>query len=225
MNRPVGAEFMKHREDVARKSWQELKDATQSASHEAGDISGLGIMSDEAAENAIKAAQKVRGTFMENGFPRTDRSFGSVTAGDAVPEIGEAQLRKTLATHSGRMVPEEAQQAGRIVDELVPQEISTAGQHVGPTAIQPSGLVQTANAALNVLPQWRWRGLAQVAIKGSNAKEQKMIDEALLHPDKFLKIAETQLALGRPLTGWQAKVRDSMLGAQAREIGAQSAGD
>jgi hypothetical protein len=223
--RPSGAGFTKHREDVARKSWQELQDATQSASHEAGDISGLGIMSDDAAENAIKAAQKVRETFMKNGFPKTTRSFGSTTEGTAVPEIGEKQLRTTLAEHAGRMVPEEAQQAGRIVDELVPQEISKSGQHVGPTQVTPSGLVSAANAALNVLPQWRWRGVAQAAIRGSNKKEQELIDRALLKPDEFLKMVETQRALGRPVTGWQAKVRDAMLGAQAREIGAQSAGD
>jgi hypothetical protein len=67
--------------------------------------------------------------------------------------------------------------------------------------------------------------MAQQAIRGSNKAEQEQIDQALLSPEKFLKMVETQRALGRPLTGWQAKVRDVMLGAQAREIGAQSAGD
>jgi hypothetical protein len=182
-------------------------------------------MDDDAAEAAIAAANKVRGTFMENGFPKTTRSFGSTTAGDAVPEIGEAQLRKTLAKHAGKMVPEEAEQAGRLVDELVPQEISAAGQHAGPTQIAQSGLVQAANAGLNLLPQWRWRGVVQAALQGANKAEQKAIDKALLKPEEFLKMVETQRALGRPVTGWQAKVRDALLGAQAREIGAQSAGD
>ena len=220
--RPAAAEFMKHREDVARKSWEELQGATKSATH---DVPGLGAMSDDEAEAAIKAAQNVRGTFMENGFPKTTRSFGSTTEGTAVPEIREAALRRTMAKNAGRMVPEEAEHAGRVADDLVSQEISQTGQHVGPTEIAPSGLVQTANAALNVLPQWRWRGVAQQAIRGSNKAEQEQIDQALLNPDKFLKMVETQRALGRPLTGWQAKVRDAMLGAQSREIGAQSAGD
>lgn len=223
--RPVGAEFMKHREDVARQSWKELKDATQSADYSAPDITGLGIMGDEAAEQAIKASNKVRETFMKSGFPKTTRSFGSTTAGDAVPEVGEAQLRRALAKHGDKMVPEEAEQAGRIVDELVPQEISQPGQYAGPTQITQSGLAQAANAALNVLPQWRWRGVAQAAIRGASNKEQKLIDNALLKPDEFLKMVETQRALGRPVTGWQAKVRDALLGAQAREIGARSAGD
>jgi hypothetical protein len=220
--RPAAADFMTHREDVARKAWEELQGATKSATH---DVPGLGAMSDDEAEAAIKAAQNVRGSFMENGFPKTTRSFGSVTEGTAIPEIRETALRRTMAKNAGRMVPEEAEQAGRIADELVPQEISQTGQHVGPTEIAPSGAVQTANAALNVLPQWRWRGMAQQAIRGSNKAEQEQIDQALLSPEKFLKMVETQRALGRPLTGWQAKVRDVMLGAQAREIGAQSAGD
>lgn len=222
MNRPGAAGFMKHREDVARKSWGELQDATRSATH---DVPGLDALDDDAAEAAIAAAQRVRGSFMKEGVPTTTRSFGQITEGNAVPDIGESALRRTLARNGGKMVPEEAANVGRIADELGPQEISSAAQMAGPTNIEPSGLVQKANAFMNVLPAWRWRGVAQSLIQGSNKKEQALIDQALLDPQKFLQMVETQRALGRPLTGWQGKLRDAMLGAQAREIGAQSAGD
>lgn len=222
MERPSGNQLMQHREDVARRAWQELQGATESGY---APTAGLANLNDDAAEAAIQAARNVRGSFMRNGVPTTTRSFGQIAGGTAVPDIQEAALRRTLAKNSPQLLDTELQAGGRLADELGPQEIYKASQAAGPSNIIPSRLGQTVNAALNVLPQWRWRGVAQSLIKGANEKEQKLIDQALLDPQKFLSMVETQRALGRPVTGWQATLRDAMLGGQARVVGAESAGE
>lgn len=216
------ANFMGHDEDVAKQSWAALRGATRSA---LGPTRAMANMTPEAAQEATEAAARVRGTFSRNGFPTSPRSFGQVSNGTAVPEVQERALRRTLAQNAGRMESGEVVDAGRIADELGRHEIYKTPNAAGSAQLGASEAQGIATGALAASKYWRALKAITPGLKRADAATQRAVDQALLDPQSFLKMVETQRALGRPLEGWQANLRNILTGAQSREIGALSAGE
>lgn len=211
------APFAAHDENVARQSWEALQDATQAQ--------GASAMKPKDAKAAILATTKVREQFAKNGVPITQRSFGQVADGTAVPEIREAVLRRTLGAQGAKMVPEEAEQVGQIADELARHEIHRVPLAAGSPNFAPDDSMNLATGLLGASKGWRALKAVFPFLRSADQETMKQVDQAMLDPQTFLKMYEYKRSLNRPLDEWESALAQHLTGAQSRAIGASIPGE
>lgn len=176
---------------------------------------GYGATMDQL--KAAEAARGVRGAFMdEHGFPTTGNYYGDVGS-EAVPQVTSTPLRRAVAKASRAgntqlMDPSDVEKLGRLADDLKSHEIYKPSMSAGGTGVGLGEAEGLTSAALNAGPLWRLRGALGSAFSGLNEQSQRMVDQALLQPDAFLKMVDAKRALGRPLEAWEKVAEQGLRG-------------
>lgn len=185
-------------------------------------LSGYGVAQDEL--NSGLAAKSVRDTFMKDDMvPLTSPAYGQSGTPTAFPSLQDRPLRQALSGKVDVMRPEEAQATSRLADELATHEIYTNQLAAGATSPDRTYSEGVASAALNAGPLWRLRGALSSYFRGLNDKTQRIVDQALLNPEDFLKMVAMKRALNRPLEPWEDQLQ-GLLAAQGSAIGSASSG-
>jgi hypothetical protein len=167
-----------------------------------------------------KASEGIRETFqdMATNTPRTSESFGVTGTPDAGPVVKSGPLRKALAnkgTVEGQdvMDPQERNMIGTLADQLRGHEIYTTGLATGTSRLDPGIAEGVGSTALNAGPFWRLRGALGALFNRQGGKEQRIVDEALLNPEKWLALMEKHQAAGRPLSDVEKALVQALRGA------------
>jgi hypothetical protein len=173
-----------------------------------------------------KGAEALRETFMSaGGAPLTARAYGDQAVGGATPVLRPAPLSRALAAKGEEvMEPSRVQHLSELADELRQHEIYAPTPGLGVTQPEMGAAQGLGVAAVNASPAWRARGVAGTVFGAANKATTKVMDAALLNPEKFLETMAAKRALNRPLTEAEKTV-ESMLRAQARAAGASSTGE
>jgi hypothetical protein len=165
-----------------------------------------------------EAGDEFRKHFFRNEIPTTRQVVGlSGDIENQVPRLNAKQLRDALAKYSNGMTPQEIDHYKHLASEIGRYEhAATAAGHslpdpgMGPT-IASAGLALTS-ALTNSPKLWKVRA-AYNAITGAN-KTNKVIDEALQDPNKFVTLMrdiQTKTEAGRPLSATETALREALL--------------
>jgi hypothetical protein len=152
----------------------------------------------------------------QGGIPTTGNFYGSVDAGDAIPQMTSQGVRRGMgaATKSGgieQIDPQKVKELGLLADQLRGHEIYKPGSSGG-SALDLGGAEGTASSILNAGPLWRLRGALGSVFGGLNKASQNAVDQALLDPNAFMKMVDAKRALKRPLEAWEKVAVEAIRG-------------
>jgi hypothetical protein len=190
------ADFNSHDERVARSAWDAL--------HLSPDVTDAG--------------EALRGTFMRDGVIPGGRQFG--TGAERVPDVRAQPLRQALAKTQNGLSPDERDIAINLADDLSRRDVVKYGQ--GAITPDVSKWTDHIPMVLGAFVKAKGWGMANMFLNKAKVsalndlrvsnqdRVMKEIDEALLDPDKFMKMVDdvsARVAGNEPLTAKQAVVK------------------
>jgi hypothetical protein len=174
-----------------------------------------------ATKDALKAAEAeagIRTKFMTaEGVPTTEKYTGR-TGPDAIPHVQSRPLRMALAkaekSEGGpHMDPSKMEDLRNLSDELAVHEIYKPSQSMGsPGLAGGEGTATELSSGLG----WKTRALLKPVLGSLNEKSQRIADEAMHDPQKFLGLMDSKRGTGVPLTTTE-KLLDQALRGLSRE--------
>lgn len=158
-----------------------------------------------------EAGEILRSQFMRNGVPQTERMFGELPG--AVPNVESRPLRKALGRLGPHMDPDEVDMATKVANDLTKKELVKHGEGTMtpdvalwsdriPLVIASLFHAKTGGLGNALLNRAKVSALNDVRLN-NQGKVMREIDEALLDPDKFMKMVDdvqAKILRGQTLT-------------------------
>lgn len=165
------------------------------------------------AASQAGAEAAVRGQFMSpDGIPLTPDVLPTGT-GAAIPRVTGVNLRRALAANEGQL-SDTAKTGLQGTSELLRRhEIYKNATSTGAPQWQQNGLAPAISSMLAGAHKWGTRSVFDATVNRAGAATEKMLDEALLNPAKFIQLLAVKQQLGHPLAPWEVALRESLLGA------------
>ncbi len=163
-----------------------------------------------------EAAKAMRERLVKDQIASTNQFYGS-TGQDVVPHMSSGPLRRSMIAEAkkgrlGELGQDNMDTLNIVADQLKAHEIYTPAMSSGGAGVNLGGGEGAASAALNAGPLWRLRGALGSYFGDLNERSVKMIDEALLEPQKFLDLMQKREAAGAPLGPVEKTLKQLLLG-------------
>jgi hypothetical protein len=175
-------------------------------------IQGYGAAKDAA--KVEEAATGIRRKFSsESGVPTTEK-YHKTDTGEVVPHIQSRPLRMALAkVEKGEagadMDPARMADLKALSDELSAHEIYKPSQSMGsPGLAGGEGTATELSSGLG----WKTRAMLKPILGSLNADSQKVADEAMHDPQKFLSVMDSKRARNAPLTKTEQMLDQALRG-------------
>lgn len=157
-----------------------------------------------AAKHGARAAAAegeaaVRGAFVSpQGTPITPRVVS--TPEGNIPKLAEGPLRRAIAKNEGALNPVTRGDLLTTAEELRRHELFNAAQNVGTGGISMDTNKALGLAGLSASGHWGLRAGLNLLYTRADKATRKMMDEALLHPEKFMEVMAAKQASQAPLS-------------------------
>jgi hypothetical protein len=194
------SDWTSHDENVYRSAWNELTGTPIGHQSQAGDV--------------------LKETFLRNGVVVTPNVVGK-DIGFEVPQLESHPLRQALGKLQPGLTQVEVDRGKQIANELGKHETAATGPgRATPDTRGTKDLISTglavASAAKGSVTLWKVRSAFNAITGREGMKTTKVIDEALIDPDKFMDLVhviETKISSGRPLSQSEEILHQILLGA------------
>ena len=157
-------------------------------------VNGRPTTEGRVLSRSIEAAEKARTTAEQAGAAKAVRDEYLASDG------GRRPLKQAIARQAGKLDPTTKGDLENTAEELRRQELYKPHSGIGGSTLPNVSERGAAVAAVNATRLWPFRGAVNLIYQRADKQTQRIIDDALKDPQKFLKIVEAKRALNAPLT-------------------------